>query len=194
VTPRTSEVQRVTKETELFLTLGLDSVEPIAIDTGLAFFNHLLSSMAFHGHFSLTIKGKGDLAVDGHHMVEDTGIVLGQALAAALSKTAVERFGHAVIPMDEALVEVGIDVCGRPTLAYRMRYPQERVGDFDTALIREFMAGLSMQAGISLHAESRCGENSHHVAEALFKALGKAIAQAYRPSGMEMSSKGRTGY
>jgi imidazoleglycerol-phosphate dehydratase len=151
--------------------------------------------MAFHGHFSLVIKGKGDLAVDGHHMVEDTGIVLGQALAGALSKTGkVERFGHAVIPMDEALTEVAIDVCGRPTFVYRMSFPQERVGDFDTALIREFMAGLSMQAGMSLHAESRSGENSHHIAEAMFKALGKAIAQAYRPSGMEMSSKGRTGY
>ena len=194
MTPRASEVQRVTKETELFLTLDLDRAEPISIDTGLAFFNHLLTSMAFHGRFSLTIKGKGDLAVDGHHMVEDTGIVLGQALAGALSKSGVERFGHAVIPMDEALAEVGIDVCGRPTLAYRMRFPQERVGDFDTALIREFMAGLAMQAGISLHAESRCGENSHHIAEALFKALGRAIAQAYRPSGSEMSSKGRTGY
>jgi imidazoleglycerol-phosphate dehydratase len=189
------EVQRVTKETELAVALDLDRAEPIGIETGLAFFNHLLSSMAFHGHFSLSIKGRGDLAVDGHHLVEDTGIVLGQALAGLLSKTGkVERFGHAVIPMDEALVEVAADVCGRSTLVYRMSFPQERVGDFDTALIREFLAGLSMQAGISLYAESRCGGNSHHIAEALFKALGKTIAQAYRPSGLEMSSKGRTGY
>ncbi len=195
MTPRTSEVKRLTKETELFLRLALDSAEPIAVDTGLPFFNHLLTSMAFHGHFSLSIKGKGDLEVDGHHMVEDTGIVLGQAFAETLAKTGkVERFAHAVIPMDEALVVVAIDVCGRPTLGYRMSYPQERVGDFDLALIREFMAGLCMQAGISLHAESRCGENSHHLAEALFKALGKALAHAYRPSGMDMSSKGRTGY
>ncbi len=194
MTPRASEVQRITNETELFLTLDLDRAEPIGIDTGLAFFNHLLTSMAFHGHFSLTIKGKGDLAVDGHHMVEDTGLVLGQALAGVLSKSGVERFGHAAIPMDEALAEVNIDVCGRPTLAYSLRFPQERVGDFDTALIREFMAGLAMQAGICLHAESRRGENSHHIAEALFKALGRAISQAYRPSGKEMSSKGRTGY
>jgi imidazoleglycerol-phosphate dehydratase len=195
VTPRTSEVKRVTKETSISILLDLGGSEPVEIDTGLAFFDHLLTSMAFHGRFALTVKAKGDLAVDGHHLVEDTGIVLGQAFAGAQEKAGkVERFGHAVIPMDEALVEAAIDVCGRPTLGYRMRYPQERVGDFDVALIREFMGGLCMQAGISLHVESRCGENSHHVAEALFKALGKALSRAYGPSGSEMSSKGRTGY
>ncbi len=194
VSSRSAHVKRATKETDLTLTLDLERSDPVEVKTGLGFFDHLLSSMAFHGRFSLALSGKGDLEVDGHHLVEDTGLVLGEALSEVFAKSGkVERFAHAVIPMDEALAEVSIDVCGRPTLVYSAQFPQDRVGDFDTALLKEFFSGLAAQARISLHAEVRRGENSHHAAEALFKALGKAIEAAYGPSDREMSSKGRIG-
>ncbi len=177
------------------MTLSLDfEQDRIDIQTGIGFFDHLLVSMAFHGRFALSLKGQGELHVDAHHLVEDVGLVFGQALSGVFAKTTqIERFGHAVIPMDEALAEVVVDVCGRPTLSYDARYPQDRVGDFDMALLREFFLALAHQAGMSLHLVLRAGENSHHMAEALFKALGKAIAEAYRPSGAGMSSKGRIG-
>ncbi len=191
---RTAQIKRVSRETELSLELDLDRAERIEVKTGLPFFDHLLSSMAFHGRFGLSLAGKGDLEVDGHHLVEDVGLVLGGAFAAVFAKAGqVRRFGHAVIPMDEALAEVAVDVCGRPTLAYRARFPQDLVGSFDTALLREFLMGLATEARVSLHAEIRAGENSHHMAEALFKALGKALAQAYMPGDAAMSSKGRIG-
>jgi imidazoleglycerol-phosphate dehydratase len=191
--PRSAEVKRVTRETDVSLSLDLDG-DRVEAGTGLAFFDHLLMSMAFHGRFALLLKGRGDLDVDGHHLVEDVGLVLGEALAAVFSRTQpIARFGHAVVPMDEALAEVVIDVCGRPTLVYHARFPQERVGSFDTALLKEFFSGLAAQARMSLHAEARAGENSHHMAEALFKALGKAIGQAYRQSEGQMSTKGRIG-
>jgi imidazoleglycerol-phosphate dehydratase len=194
VASRSVEVKRVTKETDVSLALDIDRGDRIEVKTGIPFFDHLLTSMAFHGRFGLTLAGEGDLEVDGHHLVEDVGLVLGEALAGVLEKTGpVARFAHAVIPMDEALAEVSIDVCGRPTLVYKAGFPQQWVGTFDTALIKEFFSGLSAKAGISLHAELRVGENSHHMAEALFKALGKAIAQAYRPGNDQMSSKGRIG-
>jgi imidazoleglycerol-phosphate dehydratase len=193
VASRSTEVKRTTRETDLSLLLDLDAAK-IEVKTGIAFFDHLLTSMAFHGGFGLIISGKGDLEVDAHHLVEDTGIVIGQALAAVLGKAGqVARFGHSVIPMDEALAEVSIDVCGRPTLVYKASFPQERIGSFDTALLKEFFLGLASQARMSLHAELRAGDNSHHMAEALFKALGKAISQAYAPGKVEMSSKGRIG-
>jgi imidazoleglycerol-phosphate dehydratase len=142
----------------------------------------------------LDLEAKGDLAVDAHHLVEDTGLVLGQAFAEIFAAAGqVARFGHAVIPMDEALSEVAVDVCGRPTLAWRAGFPQVWVGAFDTSLLKEFFSAFVSQAKISLHAETRCGENSHHMAEALFKALGCALQQAYRLVEAEMSSKGRIG-
>jgi imidazoleglycerol-phosphate dehydratase len=194
VASRSAEMKRVSRETEVSLALDLDRAGKIDVKTGLPFFDHLLTSMAFHGRFGLSLAGKGDLDVDAHHLVEDVGIVLGGVLAAVFAKVGqVRRFGHAVIPMDEALAEVSIDVCGRPTLSYRAAFPQEWVGSFDTALLREFFMGLSTEARISLHAEIRKGENSHHMAEALFKALGKALAQGYMPGDAEMSSKGRIG-
>lgn len=190
---RTAAVQRKTRETDISLTLDLDGTG-VAVATGVGFFDHLLSSMAFHGRFRLELRAQGDLAVDAHHLVEDTGLVLGQALAELLAGAgAVARFAHAVIPMDEALAEVAIDVCGRPTLAWRALFPQSWVGTFDISLLREFFAALASQARISIHAETRAGENSHHMAEALFKALGRALQQAYRQVGDEMSSKGRIG-
>jgi imidazoleglycerol-phosphate dehydratase len=181
--PRQHSLKRETKETNISLTLSLDEAEPVAIDTGVPFFDHLLTAMSFHGGFGLELKAKGDLSVDAHHLVEDTGLVLGDAfLALTGDKPAVTRFGHAVIPMDEALSEVSVDVCGRAACVYRADYPQKLVGAFDTALIREFLLALAQRAKISLHAAVREGENSHHMAESLFKALGKALAAAYAPA------------
>ena len=153
----------------------------------------MLTSMAFHGRFFLSVTGTGDIDVDPHHLVEDVGLVLGQALSAVLEKGSVLRFGHAVIPMDEALSEVTIDVCGRPTLELHADFPQPSAGAFDLSLLREFFTGLCSQARISLHVDVRRGRNSHHMAESAFKALGKALKQAYAPDAAEMSSKGRIG-
>jgi imidazoleglycerol-phosphate dehydratase len=194
VISRKVQVTRTTRETDISLGLDPDGVLEGGISTGLAFFDHLLTSMSFHGPLGLSIAAKGDIDVDPHHLVEDTGLVLGQAFSAVLEKGgAVKRFGHAVIPMDEALAEVAIDVCGRPTLSLHAAFPQAYAGTFDLALLREFFIALSSQARISLHLELRRGENSHHMAEAGFKALGKALALAYSPGGREMSSKGRIG-
>ena len=162
--------------------------------TGLPFFDHLLSSLAFHGRFFLEIAGKGDVTVDPHHLVEDVGLVLGQAFSEVLSKSAqVKRYAFAIIPMDEALAQVAIDVCGRPTLVWRLRLPQPQAGTFDLSLLREFFGALTAQARISLHVDARRGRSSHHIVEAVFKALGKSLHEAYAPSGDEMSSKGRIG-
>jgi len=150
--------------------------------------------MSFHGRFLLSVEGRGDIEVDPHHLVEDVGLVLGRAFSQVLEKAGpVARFGHAVVPMDEALSEVTIDVCGRPTLSLHASFPQSSAGTFDVSLLREFFAGLSSEARISLHIDVRRGENSHHMAESAFKALGKALKQAYSPEAQEMSSKGRIG-
>jgi len=191
---RKTQVSRATRETDITLTLDLDQAAPRTIRTGAPFFDHLLLSMAFHGRLSLSLEAKGDLEVDAHHLVEDTGIALGKAFAAVLdSAGTVARFGHAVIPMDEALAEVAIDVCGRSTLGWRAAFPQPLVGTFDVSLLREFFGAFAAEARVSLHVETRGGENSHHAAEAIFKAFGKALRQAYEPGGGEMSSKGRIG-
>jgi len=194
VASRKVQVTRKTRETDITLTLDPDAPVAGRISTGLPFLDHLLTSMSFHGRLGLVLEGSGDLEVDAHHMVEDTGLVLGQAFADVLVKTGhVTRFGHAVIPMDEALAEATIDVCGRPTLFWHAQFPQPMAGTFDLSLLREFFTGLATQARISLHVEVRRGENSHHMAEAAFKAMGKALQQAYGASSQEMSSKGRIG-
>jgi len=142
----------------------------------------MLTAMAFHGGFSLNLTGDGDIEVDPHHLVEDTGLVLGDALKEhTLINGPVQRYGHAVIPMDEALAEAVIDFCGRPTLVYSAEYPQPYSGDFDMALLHEFFAALTSRGGFALHALIRNGANSHHMAEALFKALGKALRIACTP-------------
>jgi imidazoleglycerol-phosphate dehydratase len=192
--PRSVLITRTTKETDIRLTLDPD--EPISggIATGIPFLDHLLLAMSFHGPLGLVVDAKGDLEVDPHHLVEDVGLVMGQALADILQKTGqVARFGHAVIPMDEALAEVTVDVCGRPTLSWNLLFPEPFAGTFPLSLLREFFAGLASHARISLHVEARRGINGHHVAEAAFKALGRALHGAYLPSGRSMSSKGRIG-
>ncbi len=192
---RRSTIERNTKETQISAILDLDeSFEP-RIATGLPFLDHMLHAMAFHGGFGLELTAHGDLEVDPHHVVEDSGIVIGTALEEAFrSGGAVVRFAHAVIPMDEALSEATIDICGRPTLVYRADFPQAYSGDFAMWLFREFFGGLTSAAQVALHLKCRYGENAHHMIEALFKAIGKVIGSAYALRGdgdqSAMSTKG----
>ena len=177
---RKESIARSTKETDIFIELDLDSRGSISVETGVPFFDHLLHSMAFHGGFSLLVKGRGDLDVDPHHVVEDTGIVLGQVLDKVVeAHGSVDRFGQSKIPMDDALSEAVIDVGGRPYLVFEPDFPQPHVGAFDVSLIREFLLGLATKAKINIHARIFYGKNSHHMAESLFKVLGKAIKAAY---------------
>lgn len=182
---------RKTKETNISAELSLSDSKEIDISTSVPFFDHMLNAMAFHGGFGLKIKAAGDKDVDPHHIVEDTGLVLGEIFLKVFNKLKkVKRFGHAVIPMDEAISEVTIDVCGRPTLKFQANFPQNCVGNFDINLVKEFLIALSNKANISLHAFIRYGENSHHMAESLFKALGKALDQAYKEEKEILSTKG----
>ena len=189
---RTVVLKRKTKETDIKLTLDLDA-KGVEIDTPVAFFNHMLTAMAFHGGFALKIKADGDIDVDPHHLIEDIGLVLGDALAKSAEKAGVvKRYGYSIIPMDEAVSEVVIDICGRPSMVLNAEFPQAYSGTFDMCLIREFLIALSNRAQIALHCTCRYGQNSHHMAEALFKALGKAIAQSYAAADSDqvLSTKG----
>lgn len=190
---RKAVAERNTKETCIKITLNLDSNDTPEINTSLPFFDHILYSMSFHGGFFLKIEASGDIDVDPHHLVEDTGLVLGDAFKAAAAEGGpICRFGHFIIPMDDSLAEVTVDACGRPYLVYKADYPQEKAGNFDIFLLKEFLKAFSDRAGLNLHAQSRYGENSHHIAEALFKAMGKSLGQAYKEAGDEKirSTKG----
>lgn len=189
---RVIEKSRTTKETRIKLSIDPDNSFQ-EIKTGLPFFDHLLTSLSFHGRIGLKIEAEGDIEVDGHHLVEDVGIVLGDALSAAVETYGpVQRFGYASVPMDEALSEATVDVSGRPYLVYTAEYPQDYCGTFPVALINEFLYALAHNARITLHANCRYGQNSHHMAEALFKAIGRAFGQAYqsRPGEGPASTKG----
>ena len=186
-------VDRNTKETRIHLVLDLDSREAPKVSTGLPFFDHMLNALAFHGGFYLEVQAQGDLEVDPHHLVEDTGIVLGEAFfRTQKDRGALVRYGACTIPMDEALSEAVLDVCGRAYWVYNANLPQTHAGTFDLSLVREFVIALANNARINLHGNCRYGENSHHMVEALFKALGKALAQAYgrRDDGKVPSTKG----
>lgn len=192
--PRLGRVERVTAETQIRVQLTLDGSGDAQLGTGLPFFDHLLSQIARHGLFDLEVNARGDLAVDGHHTVEDTGLALGEAFAQALGdKAGIRRYGEAAAPLDEALARVVLDFSGRPYLALRAEFPQLTVGSFETALLPEFLRAFTATAGLTLHAEAS-GANSHHVAEALFKALGRALDAAIqrdpRVAGIP-STKGR---
>ncbi|HOV63403.1 MAG TPA: imidazoleglycerol-phosphate dehydratase HisB [Spirochaetia bacterium] len=189
---RSVEVKRTTKETEISLRLSVEGGEQI-IDTPIPFFNHMLTSLAFHGGMGLRLKARGDVDVDPHHLVEDTGIILGDAIARVIQEYGpVRRFGFSVIPMDDALSEVAIDACGRPYLVYTADYPQGTCGEFDVSLVREFLLGLANTARINIHASCRYGYNSHHMVESLFKATGRALKEALTPAerGKTLSTKG----
>lgn len=176
---RQAAVERKTKETDIFLSLGLDGTGSGETDTGIGFLDHMLEGFARHGFFDLKVKVKGDLHVDGHHTVEDTGIVLGQAIREALGdKKGIRRYGSSVLPMDDALALCAVDLCGRPYFCYECKFPAEKIGGLDTELIREFFYAISYSAGMNLHIRMLSGINSHHMAEAMFKAFARALDEA----------------
>ncbi|WP_087065798.1 imidazoleglycerol-phosphate dehydratase HisB [Intestinibacillus massiliensis] len=181
---RKGDVKRKTKETDISLFLDLDDGSLISIDTGIGFFDHMLNSFAVHSGCGLTVTCKGDLQVDGHHTVEDIGIALGQALSQALGdKAGIARFGQSFVPMDEALGFCALDVSGRPYLVFDAPMPQPVCGGYDTCLTAEFMRALAVNAGLTLHLRCEYGDNAHHITEALFKALARALRQAVAVTG-----------
>lgn len=176
---RTAEVTRKTKETDILVRLDLDGTGKSEVSTGIGFLDHMLEGFARHGFFDLTCTVKGDLHVDGHHSVEDTGIVLGQAIAKALGeKKGICRYGSFLLPMDDALVLCAVDLSGRPYLNFDTVFSVERVGELDTELVREFFYAVSYSAGMNLHLKTLDGRNAHHIIEAMFKAFAKALDQA----------------
>lgn len=176
---RTATIERNTKETKIKATLCLDGSGKSEIATGIGFFDHMLAGFSKHGFFDLTIQVNGDLEVDGHHSVEDAGIVLGTAIRDALGdKTGIKRYGSFLLPMDDALCLCAVDLCGRPYFAFECEFPTERVGGLDTELVREFFYAVSYSAGMNLHLKMISGINDHHMIEAMFKAFGKALDEA----------------
>ncbi|MEZ3436029.1 MAG: imidazoleglycerol-phosphate dehydratase HisB [Lachnospiraceae bacterium] len=171
--------ERRTKETDIFVTLNLDGTGKTKIHTGIGFFDHMLDGMARHGLFDLTVHVDGDLHVDGHHSIEDTGIVLGQAILEAVGgKAGIKRYGYMVLPMDETLALAAVDLSGRPYFKYDAPFTSERIGEMDTELIREFFYAVSYSAKMNLHLKILDAGNNHHMAEALFKSFGKALDMA----------------
>lgn len=176
---RKSCVNRVTKETQIEIEIDLDGTGKAQVSTGIGFFDHMLSGFARHGLFDLRVHVIGDLEVDSHHTIEDTGIVLGQAIAQALGeKKGIKRYGNFLLPMDETLVLCAIDLSGRPYLNFDAQFSCERIGEMDTEMIREFFYAVSYSAAMNLHLKVMDGGNNHHIAEALFKAFGKALDMA----------------
>lgn len=176
---RAAEVTRKTKETEVSVSLVIDGDGTYSINTGIGFFNHMLELFSKHGMFKLDIQAKGDLHVGAHHVVEDVGICLGQAFRKALGdKSGIRRYGSAILPMDEALAMLSLDFSGRPFLAYNVDLSSEHVGGFDTDLTHEFLGAFVNKAEMNLHVRLLAGKNGHHIIEAIFKALGRAIDEA----------------
>lgn len=176
---RSAKIDRETKETKISVALELDGTGKSDISTGIGFFDHMLEGFSRHGFFDLNCHVSGDLQVDGHHTVEDTGIVLGQAIARAVGdKRGIRRYGSFILPMDETLVLCAVDLCGRPYLNFDAAFPTERVGGLDTELVREFFYAVSYSGAMNLHIKLLDGGNSHHMIEAMFKAFAKALDQA----------------
>ncbi len=176
---REAKINRKTKETDIEVKLNLDGTGIGDISTGIGFFDHMLEGFTRHGLFDLTLKCNGDLNVDGHHTVEDCGIVLGNAIKEAIGdKAGIKRYGNFILPMDDALILCAIDLCGRPYFEYDLEFPTEKCGEMDTELVREFFYALSYSAMMNIHIRQLSGVNSHHIAEAAFKAFAKALDQA----------------
>lgn len=176
---RIASLTRQTRETRIAISLDIDGAGDSRITTGVGFFDHMLTLFAKHGLFTLDVEAKGDLEIDCHHTVEDVGIALGQALAqSAGNKEGIRRFGQSYVPMDEALVLVVIDFSGRPYLAFEADLGQGRLGEMDIEMVEEFLRALSVNAGLTLHVRMMAGRNRHHIVEAIFKALGRALAQS----------------
>jgi len=188
---RSAHVARKTKETAVDLTLCLDG-GGVSVDAGIGFFDHMLTALAFYAGWGLTLTARGDLQVDGHHTVEDVGIVLGQALRQALGDRAgIRRFGTAHVPMDEALCRTVVDISNRPYLVFHASMPQPIIGGYDSCLTEEFMRAFAVQGGLTLHQECLYGGNAHHITEALFKSLGLALRDAVQVEGARIvSTKG----
>ena len=192
---RQAQIDRKTRETNIHLALDLDGTGKSSVDTGVGFLDHMLELMSFHSGMDLTVRCQGDTRVDDHHSVEDIGIALGQALREALGdKKGIRRYGNFLLPMDEALVLCAIDLSGRDTLGYQVSLPTEKVGSFDTELVKEFMLAFVRNAQACLHFKQLSGENTHHIIEAMFKGLGRALRQAVQidpdRAGETPSSKG----
>ncbi len=179
---RAATVARTTRETEISVTIDLDGTGRSECRTGVGFFNHMLDQLAKHSMIDLTVAAKGDLHIDDHHTVEDTGIAIGQALVQALGdKRGIRRYGHFALVMDDAKVEAALDLSARPWMAFEVEFPTQKIGTFDTELVREFFQALSTHGGITLHVDKVRGLNSHHIAEAAFKAVAKALRMAVEP-------------
>lgn len=192
---RRATVARNTLETQIEVSLDLDGSGRSDLSTGVPFLEHMLDQVARHGLVDLRVTAKGDLHIDAHHTVEDIGITLGQALAQAVGdKKGVRRYGHAYVPLDEALSRVVIDLSGRPGLEYHVEFPRARIGDFDVDLLQEFFQGFVNHAQVTLHVDCLRGRNAHHVAETIFKAFGRALRMALEPdarmAGLMPSTKG----
>ena len=186
---RNSEVRRETAETSVVLSLELDGSGRAEISTGVGFLDHMLTLLALHGGFDLSVSCKGDLEVDAHHSVEDIGLCLGATLQQALGKKrGINRYGHIILPMDEALILCAVDLSGRPCLRYTANIPSQKVGEFDTELAREFFQAVANTALMSLHIRQLDGENSHHIIEGMFKAFGRALRQAVAVTGGALPS------
>lgn len=192
---RKSTITRTTRETDITVTVNLDGTGKAKVETGVGFFDHMLDSFARHSFIDLEVKAEGDLHIDAHHTVEDTGIVIGQAIKDALSDFAgITRFGHAYIPMDETLSRASVDLCKRPYLVWKVDFRRDKIGDMDTELFKEFFHALAGNGGMSLHIENLYGENNHHIAESCFKAAARALRMAVTPDerlgGKPASTKG----
>ena len=179
---RTAEIRRTTNETDIEISVNLDGTGAVDVETGIGVFDHMLAAFARHGLFDLKVRAQGDLEVDGHHTVEDTGIVLGQAFARALGdKRGIRRFGSLALPMDEALVLAACDLSGRGQLHWDVAVPPVMIGAFDATLAKEFFIAFAANAGATLHVRSLAGENAHHIVEASFKAAARALREAVEP-------------
>ncbi|MCU7905079.1 MAG: imidazoleglycerol-phosphate dehydratase HisB [Candidatus Thiodiazotropha sp. (ex Epidulcina cf. delphinae)] len=179
---RTAQIERNTLETQISITLNLDGKGEADFTTGVPFLDHMMDQVARHGLMDLSVTARGDLHIDAHHTVEDVGITLGQALAQAVGgKAGIRRYGHAYVPLDEALSRVVVDFSGRPGLVYNLPFTRARIGEFDVDLLQEFFQGLANHAGITLHIDNLRGANAHHQAETVFKAFGRALRMALEP-------------
>jgi len=195
MTPRTAVVERNTLETQIKVSVNLDGTGKSRFATGVPFLEHMLDQIARHGLIDLEVDANGDLQIDAHHTVEDVGISLGQAFAKAVGdKKGIVRYGHSYVPLDEALSRVALDLSGRPGLFYEVKFPRAMIGTFDVDLFREFFQGFVNHAGITLHIDNLKGANAHHIAETIFKGLGRALRMAVAPdprmAGMMPSTKG----
>ncbi|MBL7214403.1 MAG: imidazoleglycerol-phosphate dehydratase HisB [Phycisphaerae bacterium] len=186
---RTSKIERKTNETDIVVELNLDGQGRYEINSGVGFFDHMLTHLSKHSKIDMAVKAKGDLEIDAHHTIEDVGICLGEALGKALAdKKGIARYGHSIVPMEDAKAEVTVDLSGRPFLVYKVAFPTEKIGEFDVECVEEFLRSFSTVGKFNLHVDVPYGINSHHIAEAIYKALGQAIGIAVKIVGTDIPS------